>query len=69
MMAGFEGGRPATLEVLHAGRSDTYSAGTISSAIHAMTVLQFADLINAQTKPEFYWHKILANENQLEKLS
>lgn len=25
-MGGFEAGRPATLEVLHAGRSDTYSA-------------------------------------------
>ena len=64
MMAGFLGGRPATLHVRHAGGCDTYRAGTISSATHAMTVAQFADLINAQANPEFYWEAILADINQ-----
>lgn len=64
MMAGFLGGRPCTLQVHHAGGCDSYSAGTISSAVHAMTVAQFAELINAQTNPEFYWQDILADINQ-----
>lgn len=64
MMAGFLGGRPCTLHVRHADRCDIYHAGTTSSARHAMTVAQFADLINAQANPEFYWPGILADINQ-----
>lgn len=64
MMAGFLGGRPGTLHVRHAGGSHSYSAGTISSDIHAMTVAQFADLIDAQADPAFYWAAILADINQ-----
>jgi hypothetical protein len=63
-MAGFLGGRPCSLHVSHAGGCDSYHAGTISSPSHAMTVAQFADLINAQANPEFFWHAILADINQ-----
>lgn len=64
MMAGLLGGRPGTLHVRHAGSCDIYRAGTISSAAHAMTVAQFADLINAQANPAFYWQAILADINE-----
>ena len=66
-MAGFLGGRPGTLHVRHAAGCDIYSAGTISSARHAMTVAQFTDLINAQTDPDFYWQDILADINQFHR--
>jgi hypothetical protein len=64
MMAGFLGGRPCMLHVRHVGSCKSYGAGTISSAAHAMNVAQFADLINAQASPEFYWQSILADINQ-----
>lgn len=67
MMAGFLGGRPGTLHVRHAGGCDIYHSGTISSTRHAMTVGQFADLINAQANPEFYWWNILADINQFHR--
>ena len=64
MMAGFLGGRPGTLHVRDAGGCELYHAGTVSSARREMTVAQFADLINAQANPEFYWRLILADINQ-----
>jgi hypothetical protein len=64
LTAGFLGGRPSTLHVRHAGGLDSYRAGTTSSAAHAMTMAQFADLINAQANPEFYWPAILADINE-----
>ena len=67
IMAGFLGGRPGTLHVKHAGGCDLYHPGTISSPPHEMTVAQFADLINAQDNPEFYWPNILADINQFHR--
>lgn len=67
MMAGFLGGRPCALHVRHADGYDSYCAGTISSAAHAMTVAHFTDLINAQANPEFYWLDILADINQFHR--
>lgn len=64
MVAGFLGGRPSKLHVCHAGTRVTYNVGTVSSAVYAMTVIQFAELINAQAEPEFYWQKILTDINQ-----
>lgn len=66
-MAGFLGGRPCMLHVRHAGGWDSYSAGTISNAAHAMTVAQFADLINAQANPEFCWQFILTEINSFHR--
>lgn len=63
-MAGFLGGRPDTLHLRHAGRWHSYRAGTVSSPVHAMTVAQFAELIDAQVHPAFYWRNILAAINQ-----
>lgn len=67
MMAGFLGGRPGMLHVHRAGGGTVYSAGTISSAVNAMTVAQFTDLINAQANPEFYWWGILSDINQFHR--
>jgi len=67
MMAGFLGGRPGTLLVRNASGFKLYGTGTISSATHEMTVAQFADLINAQANPDFYWRTILADINQFHR--
>ncbi len=67
MMAGFLGGRPCSLAVTTARGSNIYDAGTVSSPRHAMSLAAFADLINSQPDPTFFWERILADINQFHR--
>lgn len=67
MMAGFAGGRPWTLAVETSVNTTQFLVGTVSAPPHAMTCLQFAELINAQPEPPFYWDVVEQEVNQFHR--